>query len=120
MVDPALLRAGRFDLSLRIPYPDEVALFEILRIHTRGKPLARDVNLREIAESIKGLSGADVELLCQRASLIAIREHLSRGKGVLRVTYLHFEEALKEASGRIKLPIIPANISKEKFGGDTV
>lgn len=120
MVDPALLRAGRFDLSLKIPYPDEEALFEILCIHTRGKPLARDVNLREIAGSIKGLSGADIELLCQRASLIAIREHLSRGKGVLRITYLHFEEALKEASGKVKGPIIPTNISKERFGGETV
>ncbi len=120
MVDPALLRAGRFDLSLKIPYPDEEALFEILRIHTRGKPLARDVNLREIAGSIKGLSGADVELLCQRASLIAIREHLSRGKGVLRITHLHFEEALKEAGGSIKGSIIPTNISKERFGGETV
>ena len=120
MVDPALLRAGRFDLSLKISNPDEEALFEILRIHTRGKPLARDVNLREIARSIKGLSGADVELLCQRASLIAIREHLSRGKGVLRITHLHFEEALKEAGGRILGPIIPPNISKERFGGETV
>jgi len=120
MVDPALLRAGRFDLSLKIPYPDEEALFEILRIHTRGKPLARDVNLREIAGSIKGLSGADVELLCQRASLIAIREHLSRGKGVLRITHLHFEEALKEAGGRVFGPLIPTNISKERFGGETL
>jgi transitional endoplasmic reticulum ATPase len=122
MVDPALLRAGRFDLSLKIPYPDEGALYEILRIHTRGKPLARDVNLREVAESIKGLSGADVELLCQRASLIAIREHLGQGKGVLRITHLHFEEALKEAGGRINDPIIPTNISKERFGrgGETL
>ncbi len=120
MVDPALLRAGRFDLSLKISYPDEEALFEILRIHTHGKPLARDVNLREIAGSIKGLSGADVELLCQRASLIAIREHLSRGKGVLRITHLHFEEALKEAGGSIKGSIIPTNISKERFGGETI
>ncbi len=120
MVDPALLRAGRFDLSLKIPFPDEEALLEILRIHTHGKPLARDVNLREIAGSVKGLSGADVELLCQRASLIAIREHLSRGKGVLRITHLHFEEALKEAGGKVKGHIIPTNISKEWFGGETL
>ncbi|MCI0454644.1 MAG: CDC48 family AAA ATPase [Candidatus Dadabacteria bacterium] len=120
MVDSALLRAGRFDLSLKIPYPDGEALFEILRIHTRGKPLAKDVDLRRIAESIKGLSGADIELLCQRSSLIAIREHLSRGKGVLRITHLHFEEALKEASGRINELIIPTSISKGNLGGDTV
>ncbi|HXG30244.1 MAG TPA: AAA family ATPase, partial [Thermodesulfobacteriota bacterium] len=101
MVDPALLRPGRFDLFLQIPYPDENALFQILKIHTRGKPLARDVNLKGMVGMIKGFSGADVQLLCQRASIIAIREHLKRGKGVLRVRQAHFEEALKEVLERL-------------------
>jgi transitional endoplasmic reticulum ATPase len=118
MVDPALLRAGRFDLFLNIPYPDEEALFEILRIHTRGKPLARDVNLREMARRIKGFSGADVELLCQRASLIAIREHLKYGKGVLRITHPHFEEALKETGREIKGFLCPESGARERFGGE--
>jgi transitional endoplasmic reticulum ATPase len=118
MVDPALLRAGRFDLSLNIPHPDEEGLFEILKIHTRGKPLAKDVNLKEMAGGIKGFSGADVELLCQRASLIAIREHLRRGRGVLRVTQAHFEEALKEARKEISGLLCPANGVKEKFEGE--
>ncbi len=108
MIDPALLRAGRFDLSLNVPYPDEEALLEILKIHTHGKPLARGVNLKEMAERVKGLSGADVELICQRASLIAIREHLRRGKGVLRITQAYFEEALKEARKEISGLIRPA------------
>ncbi len=101
MVDPALLRPGRFDLFLQIPYPDENALLQILKIHTRGKPLARDVNLKGMVGMIKGFSGADVQLLCQRASIIAIREHLKRGKGVLRVRQAHFEEALKEVLERL-------------------
>ncbi|GBD38601.1 ATP-dependent zinc metalloprotease FtsH [bacterium HR37] len=107
MVDPALLRAGRFDLLLEITYPDEEDLLDILKIHTRGKPLARGVNLRDIASKIKGFSGAEVELLCQRASLIAIRDHLKRGKGVLRINQLHFDEALKEiVSSRGNTPFL--------------
>jgi transitional endoplasmic reticulum ATPase len=93
MLDPALLRSGRFDLFLNIPLPDENALLQILKIHTRGKPLSRDVNLREMAGRIKDFSGADVELMCHRASIIAIKEHLKRGKGVLRIKQSHFEEA---------------------------
>jgi transitional endoplasmic reticulum ATPase len=96
IVDPALLRSGRFDLFLSIPFPDENALVEILKIHTRSKPLASDVNLKELSREIKGFSGADVELLCQRASLIAIRKHLKKGKGILKITRNHFEEALNE------------------------
>ncbi|MGB7293647.1 MAG: CDC48 family AAA ATPase [Thermodesulfobacteriota bacterium] len=96
IVDPALLRSGRFDLFLSIPLPDENALVEILRIHTRNKPLASDVNLKELSREIMGFSGADVELLCQKASLIAIRRHLKKGKGVLKITRNHFEEALDE------------------------
>jgi transitional endoplasmic reticulum ATPase len=101
IVDPALLRSGRFDLFLQVPYPDEIALVQILRIHTRGKPLARDVNLREIAVGIKNFSGADVQLLCQRASIIAIKDHIKRGKGILRIRKCHFEDALKEMKGRV-------------------
>ncbi|HWP93481.1 MAG TPA: CDC48 family AAA ATPase [Thermodesulfobacteriota bacterium] len=101
IVDPSLLRSGRFDLFLQVPYPDEIALVQILKIHTRGKPLSRDVNLREIAVGIKNFSGADVQLLCQRASIIAIKDHIKRGKGILRIRKCHFEDALKEMKGRV-------------------
>jgi len=101
IVDPALLRSGRFDLFLSIPYPDENALHEILRIHTRGKPLAIDVDLKGLASAIRGFTGADVELLCHRASLFAIKEHLNEGIGVLKVSRLHFELALKETADKI-------------------
>ena len=101
IVDPALLRSGRFDLFLSIPCPDENALHEILRIHTRGKPLAIDVDLKALASELKGFTGADVELLCQRASLFAIKEHLTEGIGVLKVSRLHFERALRETAEKI-------------------
>lgn len=117
MLDPALLRSGRFDLFLNIPLPDENALLQILKIHTRGKPLSRDVNLREMASRIKDFSGADVELMCHRASIIAIKEHLKRGKGVLRIKQSHFEEALKEIAERIRGSFCTVDAEKGSFIG---
>ncbi|MEQ9618573.1 MAG: CDC48 family AAA ATPase [Deltaproteobacteria bacterium] len=101
IVDHALLRSGRFDLILNIPYPDEEERHEILKIHTRGKPMGRDARLRGVASETDGLSGADIELLCQRASIIAIREHLSNRKKKLKITERHFSEALKEIKSKI-------------------
>lgn len=101
IVDPALLRSGRFDLIFNIPYPDEDELYEILKIHTRGKPIAKDAKLREIARKTSGLSGADIELVCQRASIIAIREHLRNRKKAIRITEGHFDEALSELRTKI-------------------
>jgi transitional endoplasmic reticulum ATPase len=101
IVDPALLRSGRFDMILDIPYPDEKELYEILKIHTRGKPIAKDTKLKQIAAKTVGFSGADIELLCQRASVIAIREHLKNRKRTLRITERHFDEALGEIQSKI-------------------
>ncbi len=101
IIDPALLRAGRFDIILNFPYPGESELLEILKIHTRGKPIARDAKLKEIASKAKGFSGADIELLCQRASMIAIREHIKNRKKSLKITYTHFTEALEEIKQKL-------------------
>jgi len=101
IVDPALLRAGRFDIILDFPYPKNNELYEILKIHTRGKPIARDAKLKEIASIAKGFSGADIELLCQRASMIAIREHIKNRKKSLKITHTHFKEALKEIKAKL-------------------
>ena len=101
IVDPALLRAGRFDIILDFPYPKNNELYEILKIHTRGKPIARDAKLKEIASMAKGFSGADVELLCQRASMIAIREHIKNRKKSLKINHTHFKEALKEIKAKL-------------------
>jgi transitional endoplasmic reticulum ATPase len=101
IVDPALLRAGRFDIILNFPYPENAELYDILKIHTRGKPIARDARLKEIAAKAKGFSGADIELLCQRASMIAIREHIKNRKKSLTITNSHFNEALKEIQQKL-------------------
>lgn len=101
IVDPALLRAGRFDIILNFPYPEEKELYEILKIHTRGKPISKDAKLKEIAAQALGFSGADIELLCQRASMIAIREHIKNRKKSLKITGAHFAEALTEIKQKL-------------------
>ena len=78
LVDPALLRAGRFDFLVELPQPDFAARLEIFKVHTRGRPLAADVDLAELAEAASdGQSGANIELACRNASLAAIREVLA-------------------------------------------
>jgi transitional endoplasmic reticulum ATPase len=75
-VDPALLRPGRFDFMVELPVPDLEARLAILKVHTRGMPLADDVSLEALAARTDGLVGADLEGLCRRAGLLAIRECL--------------------------------------------
>ena len=104
IVDPALLRPGRFDKLLYVPPPDLEARKEILKIHTRKKPLADDVDLDDIAKRTEGYTGADLEALCNTAVMLAIREYIAvnkdpeeakKGVKKLKVHMRHFEEALK-------------------------
>ena len=96
MVDTALLRPGRFDLCLEIPLPDEESLIDILKIHLKDKPVSRDVDLRALAKQLLGYTGADMEFLCQRATLIAIREYLSNKRKKLTIKQSSIEKAKKE------------------------
>ncbi len=80
IIDPAILRAGRFDLILSLPLPEKGARQKILEIHTRDKPLDQDVNLASLAGLTKGFSGADLEAVVRRASMLAIRHFLSEKK----------------------------------------
>ena len=77
MLDPALLRPGRFDLLIELPRPDEGGRLEILRIHTRGKPLAADVDLGSLARATGECTGAELDAICRKATMLAIREYLS-------------------------------------------
>jgi len=74
LLDPALLRPGRFDKLIYVPPPDYAARLEILRIHTRSIPLGRDVDLAELAKATEGYSGADLEALVREAVMLALRE----------------------------------------------
>ncbi|MGB9730333.1 MAG: CDC48 family AAA ATPase [Thermoprotei archaeon] len=72
-IDPALRRPGRFDREIEFPVPNKQGRLEILKIHTRGMPLAPDVNLERIAEIAHGFVGADLAALCREAAMRAIR-----------------------------------------------
>ncbi|MEM2820590.1 MAG: CDC48 family AAA ATPase, partial [Candidatus Bathyarchaeia archaeon] len=105
IVDPALLRPGRFDKLLYVPLPDLEARKEILKIHLRKKPLAEDIDIDELAKRTEGYTGADLSAICNTAVMLAIREHIMNSKGPeeakenlkeLKVYKRHFEEALKK------------------------
>lgn len=97
IMDPAMLRAGRFDFHLELPLPDKEARGEIFRVHTRGKPLEQSVDLNDLARRTEGYSGADIEALCRKASLMAIREFIEAGQkdeGSFFICARHFEAAM--------------------------
>src|SRR5918997_1840530 len=88
-LDPALLRPGRFDRQILVGPPDLTGREEILRVHTRGKPLADDVDLGLIARQTAGLTGADLAHICNEAAIFAGRKELSA------IGMEHFEAAME-------------------------
>jgi len=91
MIDPALLRSGRFERVLHIPPPDVASLKEILKIHTADMPLGR-FKLDDLATNLQNYTGADIEAICREAALIAMRAERKT------VSKKHFEEAI----GRVR------------------
>ena len=87
VLDPALMRPGRFDRQVVVSYPDIKGREEILKVHARGKPLAPDVNLKTIAKSTAGFTGADLENLLNEAARLAARRNLKA------ITMAEIEEA---------------------------
>jgi len=79
IIDPALLRPGRFDRLVYIPPPDLAARKEILRIHTKGKPLDKDVDLDKLATKMENFTGADIAAVCNEAVMLAIRDYVLDG-----------------------------------------
>jgi len=102
IIDPALLRPGRFDRIIFIPPPNYEARLEILQIHTRNMPLAEDVKLEEIARATEGYSGSDLEAVCREAAMAALREDITAKVVAKR----HFEEALKKIGPSITSEMI--------------
>ena len=97
LIDPALLRPGRFDELIYVPVPDQAGRKRILSIHTGKMPLADDVDLDVLAERTERFTGADLEDLVRRAGLVALRQSLS----VDRVTQAHFEAALEDTRASV-------------------
>ncbi len=105
MLDSALLREGRFDVILEMPFPDEDAKLEILKVHMRGKPVAADVDLNRVAKACGRASGARLAAICRCAALNAIRRfiRLMEKKKVspskLSITKADVDAALHEVIG---------------------
>src|SRR5919199_155547 len=88
-LDPALLRPGRFDRQMLVAPPDLAGREEILHVHTRGKPLAADVDLALVARQTAGLTGADLANICNEAAIFAGRQHLQY------IRHVDFENAME-------------------------
>ena len=93
LMEPALLRAGRFDYVLELPLPDRDERREILEIHAEGLLLENDVNLSEVAEATGGWTGAGLELVCKKAAILALEECHGVPSKEFRVAYRHLREA---------------------------
>ena len=105
IVDPALLRPGRFDKLLSVPVPDLDARKDILKIHLEKKPLAEDVKIDQLAEKTEGYSGADLAALCNTTSMLVIKEHITKSKTIekakeklkdLKISMKDFEKTLEK------------------------
>lgn len=105
IIDPALLRAGRFGRHIEIPLPDADTREKILKIHLKGKP-TDNININNLVSKMEGKSGADIAALSQEATIIAIREAiLMKGFGDedenikdIKLSQKHFEEALNSVN----------------------
>jgi transitional endoplasmic reticulum ATPase len=100
VLDPALLRPGRFDRLIDVGHPDESDRLAILQVHRRGRPFSPDIDLSEIARRTDGFSGADLENLLREAALNAVRELLAQADGkhaTLLIEPRHVREAYGSA-----------------------
>ncbi len=124
IIDPALLRPGRFDRLVQIPTPDLEARKEIFKIHTQKTHLSKDVDLDELAERTGGYTGADIASICNEAVMFAIREYVSRTGEAdkeelknLKLEKKHFEEALKKVRPISRGELLNYAQISERFGG---
>ena len=106
ILDPGLLRPGRFDRIILVPVPDAKAREEIFKIHMKGMPLTKDVKVQKLVERTENYVGADVEALCREAATIALRQNIDAKD----ISMKHFEEALK----KVKSSIVNEDIQQYK------
>jgi len=126
MVDPALLRPGRFDRLIFIGMPDIDARKQILNIHLKGKPLADDIDIGELAKGTEGFTGADLAAASNEASMFAIRDFILGGGKLtdkelkkVRVTKAHVMKAFEKFSPRSKEEVEKYTEVGKKFRGPT-
>ena len=90
ILDPGLMRPGRFDRHIKVDTPDEDTRLSIFEVHTKKMPLAEDVNLKKLAKNTDGYVGADIEGVCREAAMLALRKNID----VDVVEMKYFKEAM--------------------------
>ncbi len=96
LIDPAILRSGRFDLLLEVPLPDTMARGHIFGVHLAAKPCATDFKIAELADLAQGMAGADIELACKKAALMAIKDVIKQTDKPLLISRAHLVQAIEE------------------------
>ena len=125
IVDAALLRPGRFDRLLYVPPPDRDSRIQIIKIHTKKKPLDDVVDIEKLADQTEGYTGADIASLSSAAVMLALREHVSKYKDPkeaedhkeeLKIHMKHFEDAMKKIRPLSTQELNMYKIISEQFG----
>ncbi|MDN5866152.1 MAG: CDC48 family AAA ATPase [Candidatus Nitrosocosmicus sp.] len=125
IIDPALLRPGRFDRILYVPPPDRESRLQIIKIHTKKKPLAEEVNIEDLADKTDGYTGADIASLSSAAVMLALREHITKYPDSkeaekqakdLKINMKHFDDAMKKIRPLSKQEVDMYKNVANKFG----
>ncbi|MEO9364368.1 MAG: CDC48 family AAA ATPase [Nitrososphaera sp.] len=126
IIDPALLRPGRFDRLLYVPPPDKESRLQIIKIHTKKKPLGKDVDVEKLAVDMDGYTGADIASVASAAVMLALREHIAKYSGDakqaeshakdLKVNMQHFREAMAKVRPLSSQELDMYRNIAEKFG----
>ncbi|HSF28018.1 MAG TPA: CDC48 family AAA ATPase [Nitrosopumilaceae archaeon] len=110
IVDSALLRPGRFDRIIEVPLPDTKARENIFKIHTKKKPLANDIDFAQLVEKTQGFSGAEIEGVCSRAAITAIKRFVNTKEKSVKSIKITQEDLLNAISkikpDKVQLPAV--------------
>ncbi len=125
IIDPALLRPGRFDRILYVSPPDRDSRLQIIKIHTKKKPVAGDVNIEQLADKTEGYTGADIASLSSAAVMLSLREHIEkypdpkeaeRHAQELKISMKHFENAMMKIRPLSRQELDMYKNVSDKFG----
>ena len=102
ILDPALVRPGRFDRHVKVEAPNEVGRLAIFKVHTKKMPLAENVSLKRLAKESDGYVGSDIEAVCREAVMLALRENLE----IDIISMKYFKEAMKKVKTEEKVELV--------------
>ena len=102
ILDPALVRPGRFDRHVKVDEPNEKARLEIYKVHTKKMPLEKNVDLKRLAKDSEGYVGSDIETVCREAVMLALRENLE----IENISMKYFKDAMKKVKTEEKVELL--------------